>query len=325
VAERPIATVVVPTHDRAPRLARALRALEAQVVDGPLEVVVVDDASSDGTAALLAAWTPASVDVSVRTLRLDRNGGPATARNLGWRAASSERICFTDDDCVARPDWVARLVAALDEADVVQGRTVPAPDEAANRGPFSHTMDVPFEDGHYATCNVAYRRATLERVGGFDEAFARPYGEDADLAWRAIGAGARTAFDGEAVVEHEVRPSSLRAHLRDLRRRDGLVHVLRKHPGLRARLPYHGFVRPTHLPLAVLVACGGAVAVAPSVVTALAAVVAAGWYAWVTRRERPAPRPRWRWIPTLPMAVVADLVEVAVLARASVRHRTLVL
>jgi glycosyltransferase involved in cell wall biosynthesis len=321
----PAVSVVVPTRDRERSLERLLEALGAQDPGTPFEVVVVDDASSDGTTALLDRWASRS-DLPVRHLRLERRRGPATARNLGWRQATGAVICFTDDDCAPHPGWVAGLVAATAEAGIVQGRTIPAPDQAGNRGPFSHTMSVPHEDGHYATCNVAYRREVLERVDGFDEAFVRPYGEDTDLAWRAIDAGATTAFVAEAVVEHDVRRSSFRAHLTDLRRRDGLVLAIAKHPRLRRLLPYRGYVRPTHLPLAVL----GAAALlwgldwsSPARVALL--VVAAGWYAFVCRRWRPAPPARWQWIPALPLAVVADVVEVGVLVGASVRHRALVL
>lgn len=321
----PIASIVIPTHDRAPRLDRALRALREQVVDGGFEVIVVDDASSDDTQAVLERWG-AEPGFTLRLERLEQNRGPAVARNVGWRAASAPVVCFTDDDCVPHRDWVAQLLGALATADLAQGRTVPAPDQLANRGPFSHTMDVPHQDGHYATCNVAYRRHVLEGVGGFDEAFARPYGEDADLAWRAIDAGATTTFVAGAVVEHDVTPSSFRAHLADLRRREGLVHAVHNHPGLRAHLHYRGYARRTHPPLLALVVAGAWWGTHVTDPVALAAVAIAGaWYAWITRRTRAAPTPRWRWVPTVALAVVADLVEVAVLARASVRHRTVVL
>lgn len=295
------------------------------MVDGELEVIVVDDASSDDTAAVLRRWRT-EPGLLVRSMRFEHNRGPAAARNQGWRAAAAAVVCFTDDDCAPHPTWVAEMAGALATVDLAQGRTVPAPDQAAQRGPFSHTMDVPHEDGHYATCNVAYRRSVLEGIDGFDETFARPYGEDADLAWRAIAAGATTTFVADAVVEHDVRPSSFVAHLGDLRRREGLVHLVRKHPGVRAHLPYRGYARPTHVPLVALAGAGAWWALHGSDPAPVIVVAATGaWYAWVTRHERAAPTPRWRWIPTLPLAVLADLAEIAVLARASVRHRTLVL
>ncbi len=321
----PLASIVVATHNRAERLARLLDALAAQAVGIPFEVIVVDDASTDRTPELLdeAATT---VPLDLHVLRLDVNSGPATARNLGWRKARADLICFTDDDCVPQPQWLAALVDAGHQADIVQGQTIPAPDQSQHRGPFSHTMTVPNEDGLYSTCNIAYQRSTLEAVGGFDEAFTMAYGEDTDLAWRAIGGGAATTFVPGAVVEHDVRRSSFGAHLRGLRRREGLVHAVHKHPGLRASLPYKGFVHPPHLRVAVLVVALVLTLLRPGRPLLWAAALgAAAWYAEGCRRYRPAPPNRWAWLPALPLAVVADLAEALVFVRASVRYRTVVL
>lgn len=321
----PLASIVVATHNRARSLDRLLHSLTQQRTDLSFEVIVVDDASTDETPGVLDA-AARDLPLDLHVLRLDANGGPATARNRGWRAARSELVCFTDDDCVPHAGWVDGLVQASEGADIVQGRTVPAPDQAKHRGPFSHTMTVPFEDGLYSTCNIAYRRSTLEAVGGFDEAFTMAYGEDTDLAWRAIDKGASTAFVAEAVVEHDIRPSSFRAHLRGLRRREGLVHAVHKHPGLRGALPYRGYVQPPHLRAVVLLI---AVVVLLADLTSLprwGAVVTAGlWYVHGCRRYRTAPPNRWAWLPALPLALVADVVELGVFVRASVRYREVVL
>src|SRR5204863_8516418 len=134
--------------------------------------------------------------------------GPATARDVGWRAALGELVAFTDDDCVPDADW---LLAGLDAARanpgaIVQGHTEPAPWERQRAGAFSRTIEVRALDPAFQTCNVFYPREILERVGGFDvEAFGRsPGGEDSDLAWRAIGSGAGATFAGEARVYHAV-------------------------------------------------------------------------------------------------------------------------
>lgn len=320
----PVASIVVATHNRADRLTRLLDALVAQQGQIPFEVVIVDDASTDHTPALLEGAVSTS-PLDLHVVRLEVNRGPATARNLGWRKARAELICFTDDDCVPRPGWLAALVDASG-FDVVQGQTVPAPDQLEHQGPFSHTMAVPCEDGFYSTCNIAYRRRTLEAVDGFDERFTMAYGEDTDLAWRAIDAGATTTFVPEAVVEHDIRPSSFRDHLRGLGRREGMVHAVHKHPGLRRALPYRGYVRPPHLRLVTLMAAG---ALAGSGVGGGARwgalLVAGAWYAHGVRRYRLAPPSRWGWAPAVPLAAVADAVELGVLARASVRYREPVL
>ena len=208
-----VASVVVATHNRASLLSRLVEALEAQDV-GSFEVMVVDDASTDDTWAELQRLRDSSTLV-LRTERLAANAGPATARNVGWRAAGSGQILFTDDDCVPQPGWVSAMVAALADSDLAQGRTEPDPEQRSHHGPFSRTLRVESEEGYYQTCNMAYRRDVLEQLGGFDERYRLPAGEDTDLAWRAREAGAATTFVGAGLVYHDVRPSSFLVHLKD--------------------------------------------------------------------------------------------------------------
>lgn len=315
--------VVVATHGRAHLLARLLAALSRQEGARAYEVVVVDDASPDDTWAVLGRLA-AEAAVPVRTIRLPRNLGPAAARNAGWRATSASRIAFTDDDCVPSVRWLAALDEALDDAELVQGRTLPAPDQAT--GPFSRTLRIESEDGFYQTCNVGYRRETLSAAGGFDEDFRHPAGEDTELAWRAIGAGARTAFVPAALVHHDVRPSSVLATLRDTPRWGSVVLAVRKHPELRERVHSRFFWRASHPPA--LAAAVGLVALvgSRSVAGRAAGVALLLPYARFRLRTEPLPEtgPRRR-VALLPAALLLDAAEVAVCAAASVRHRRLLL
>ena len=214
----PVAAVVAATYNRAERLKSLVAGLEQQRNVGPFEVIIVDDGSSDDTWAELERLAATS-SLKLRPLRLPQNAGPATARNAGWRATTAPVVCFTDDDCVPQPGWLAGLLGTLgDGVDIVQGHTAPNPAHEFRRGPFSHTIWVFFEEGYYETCNIAYRREVLERLGGFDQTFRRAYGEDIDLAWRAKEAGARTAFGDDALVFHEITPSSYKAFCREIKR-----------------------------------------------------------------------------------------------------------
>lgn len=321
------AAVVVATHDRAALLPRLVAALEDQRDAPPFEVVIVDDASGDSTVAVLERLRRES-SLSLRVIRLPRNRGPAAARNAGWRAAvQAGVIAFTDDDCTPTPEWLGRLTGVLGSVDVAQGRTVPHPDQSANLGPFARTLRVEREDGYYQTCNIAYRRDLLERLGGFDETFRYPVGEDTDLAWRAIGSGAATSFVPEAVVWHDVRPSSLRTQLNDTWRWHNVPLTVRRHPGLRARFTHRVFWKPAH-PRALLAAAGIATALArPTRGWALtAAATAFGPYVHYRLCDSPLPGtgPRRR-ILLMPAALLLDLSEVAVCLIGSARWRTLVL
>ncbi len=96
-------SVVIPTYNRRAKLLRALAALPSDV-----EVIVVDDGSWDGTKRAVNDHGHAGI----RCIR-QANRGPASARNAGIAAASSEFVAFTDDDCVAIAPWPWPLVDRL--------------------------------------------------------------------------------------------------------------------------------------------------------------------------------------------------------------------
>ncbi len=151
----------------------------------------------------------------VRVLR-SWGGGPAAARNTGWRATDAAWVAFLDDDVLPSADWVSLLerdLAACD-ADVgaSQGRLrVPLP---ADRRPTDWERSTAgLETAVWATADMAYRRAALEDVGGFDERFPRAYREDADLGLRVVEAGWRIER-GARTVDHPVRPTSWRQSIR---------------------------------------------------------------------------------------------------------------
>ncbi len=201
-------SVVVATYNRAERLERLLAALRAQTLErDQFEVVVVDDASTDATPGALEIALAAG-DLDLRVVRHAANRGRATSRQDGWQAAGAPLIAFTDDDCVPTPGWLESGLTACGEnpGAIVQGPTEPDPAEADRLGPFSRTVRVEGYDAAFQTCNIFYPRDVLESVGGFDtEAFGQVHGgEDSDLAWRAIKAGATAVFDERPVVRHAV-------------------------------------------------------------------------------------------------------------------------
>ncbi|MCA2211989.1 glycosyltransferase family 2 protein [Jidongwangia harbinensis] len=194
-------TVVVPTLGR-PSLGVLLTAL-ATAEPAPLtvEYLVVDD-RADRAAGLVL---PPGFDAKVLT---GRAAGPAAARNLGWHAARHEWVAFLDDDVVPDPDWLVRLAADLTGAPAhvggVQGNLrVPLP---ADRRPTDwERVTAALTDGEWITADMAYRRAALDRTGGFDERLPRAFREDAELAHRVRRAG-WALTRGTRTVTHPVRP-----------------------------------------------------------------------------------------------------------------------
>jgi glycosyltransferase involved in cell wall biosynthesis len=333
VGAEPQISVVVPSRNRAHLLPRLVTAIAAQQGVDRIELIVVDDGSTDDTAAVLADLRLPGPS-RLRVVRASGPHGAAAARNVGWRAATAPIIAFTDDDCRPEPDWLAGLLAGFDRADVVQGVTAFDAAEARGRGPFSQVVSVSAWTGQFETSNVAYRRSLLDDLGGFDERFrGASFGEDVDLGWRAVELGARTAFIASAVVVHDVKRGpaldELGASLRAGLRWRHIGKVLRDHPGYRPHRLHRGpFLAATHPPTLVALAGLVVLAVAPSRrrgaarLLALAAVVP-----WVRHRIVVEPRPgRWRTLPVvLPAAFAVDVVETATVTASGIRYRTLVL
>jgi glycosyltransferase involved in cell wall biosynthesis len=191
----PLVSVVVPTYNRAQLLARTLASLAGQS-HRPLEAIVVDDGSQDGTSAVveLARLDFQRAGVTLHFQALDRRFGPARARNVGLRTSAGSFVAFLDSDDLWEPQFVSRLVRLLecnptcaagfsgnlfvDLDDRVVGSFEPALGDEADgrlRAPFEVFMRrFPF-----CTPAVLTRTSALELVGFFDETLKQ--WEDADL------------------------------------------------------------------------------------------------------------------------------------------------
>lgn len=303
--------VVICTQNRAARLRSALRALAAQRGAAPFTVVVVDDASTDGTPAVLAE----DHGLDLRTIRMDAPSGPSVARDAGWRAVDAGLVCFTDDDCEPAPDWLATLQAAheRDPEALLQGRTEPIERERSRLGPSSRTQHVTRLDGRYQCCNIAYPRRWLEAVDGFDRTYGWG-GEDADLAWRCLEAGAPARFVDDAHVFHAVTNAGPGELLRRAGRFGDAMRLYRRHPALRELdLTWGVFWKPSHQ-LLLQAVVGAALA------RRHPALLLLTWPYLKQLERRMAGSPEW-----VPLLVAHDVLEVVATARGAARHRTFVL
>jgi GT2 family glycosyltransferase len=242
--EPPDVSVVVPVYNSVETIGRTLSGLSYQRFTGRLEVIVVDGGSIDGTRELLERAG------DTITLLHNPEREPASARNLGAARSRADVIAFTDADCEPEPEWLEKGIAALAEADIVQGRVLPLP----GQGPFDRSLAVTGEYGLYETANLFVRRAVFERAGGFeilpglDLAQGVHFGEDAWLVWRAKRQGARTTFCMESVVRHAVVPRGIQAMLRETVRRRHFPQLVRVIPELRSAFLYCGwFLGPVSL------------------------------------------------------------------------------
>jgi glycosyltransferase involved in cell wall biosynthesis len=191
--------VVIPSVGRG-TLYALLVALVGVGVVAPDEIIVVDDRPDSDR--------PLVVPETIRVLQ-SGGGGPARARNVGWRAGKAPWVVFLDDDVTLGAGWLDALRRDLDAASPeiggIQGRiVVPLP---SDRRPTDWERNVAgLESARWATADMAYRRSFLERVGGFDERFPRAFREDADIALRVMAHGG-TLRSGTRCVVHPPRPT----------------------------------------------------------------------------------------------------------------------
>jgi GT2 family glycosyltransferase len=208
----PQVSVVVCTRNGAKTLSGCLAGLlELDYPD--FEVLVVDDGSTDATAAIASAFPFRVVSSGGR--------GLSHARNCGLQASTGEIVAYLDDD--ARPDlhWL-RYVAATLTTTVHAG--VGGPNIAPADSPLvaqcidqapglpTHVLLDDRVAEHIPGCNMAFRRDRLEEIGGFDPQF-RTAGDDVDVCWRLQERGWTLGFDAAAIVFH-YRRDSVRRYLR---------------------------------------------------------------------------------------------------------------
>lgn len=314
--------VVVASHDRPLRLRWLLNALEDQTLDrAHWEVVVAHDSRGPETEELLRTH-PLARAGALRHIGLAPGPGPAVKRNAAWRSASAPLVAFTDDDCRPPEDWLERLLTAAraNPGAVLQGTTLPDPDELAIalHAPHARTQEIEPPTPWGQTCNILYPRELLERLGGLEEGFGLPAGEDTDLLQRALAAGAQHVAVPEALTYHCVEPGSLREAVRVAWRWQALPLVIKRHPQLRSLLPAGLFWKPRHAGL-----CLGLAGLLLARRSPLLALVA--WLPWAASAlpsYGASPRGRLRSATELPARAVVDAVELAGVARGAFRHRT---
>jgi GT2 family glycosyltransferase len=334
----PEIAVVIPSHDRPLRLRWLLNALEEQTLARDrFEVIVSHDSRGPETEELLGSHPLAAAGVLRHATLPPGSAPPGRHRNQAWRRARAPLIAFTDDDCRPPEDWLERALSAAraDPGAIVQGATRPDPDELglALHAPHARSQTIEPPVPWAQACNIVYPRELLERCGGFDEVMQG--GEDADLAQRALDAGAHYVGAPEVLTYHAVHAHGLIGSLRSLRRWEHLAALVKRHPQLRQSFTARLFWRETHAWLLLAIG-GGALASAPARrgpcrratttgAVAAAALAALPWAIKSAPSYGPSARGRARAALELPGRAVIDVAEIAVLLRGSVRYRTILL
>ena len=232
-------SVVIPAYNAGKTLSETLAALQDQSVPPEdYEVIVVDDGSTDETAAVARRAGAECIT--------QPNRGPAAARNSGVRAARGELILFTDADCVPERDWIRQMTLPFRNQRTAG---VKGAYRTRQTEPAARFAQAEFEDRYdllekfpaidmVDTYSAAFRRDVLMVMGLFDESFPVASNEDTELSYRLCAAGHRLEFNRQAVVYHR-HPDSFAKYLRlKFKRAYWRMVVYRKYPGKTFRDTY---------------------------------------------------------------------------------------
>lgn len=234
MAPVPYITVILPVWNGADTIATCLTALTTQ--DYPAdryEICVVDNGSTDGTAAIVRGFG------NVRLLHEPRPSSYA-ARNCGLATATGDYVAFTDADCTPTRGWLSAAIRAararpdaaiiggpIELYEIAGGSAVAAAYERL----YPIQQEVRVTGGYCVTANWVSPLAVLVDLGGFDATLRS--GGDFDLSERVRATGAAVAYAPEMVVRHPARPSI--AALAQKRRRTS-AGVWQRRPGIGDRI-----------------------------------------------------------------------------------------
>ena len=215
---QPIVSIIIPVHNNLGYTRKCLKAVRRTVRNLAHELIVVDNASTDGTKEYLSALS------GVRSLRNDHNCGFALACNQGAAVASGDFLLFLNNDTIPRRGWLTTLldVTASDSSIAIAGSKLLYPDGRIQHAGVAFVPDgicpAPLHIYRYERANAPHvnkqrcfqavtgacmlvRRNTFMALGGFDEDYLNGH-EDIDLCLRAREHGHRIIYEPRSVVIH---------------------------------------------------------------------------------------------------------------------------
>jgi len=197
-------SVIIPAYNAEKTIAACLESLLRQDTGGEeREVIVVDDGSSDGTAAIVRGYP------SVRYI-YQKNRGPAAARNNGVRSAAGDIVLFSDSDCDAARDWISQMVRPFSDPAIAgvkgayrtrQKEWVAQIVQAEYEMKYEKMKKEKYID-FIDTYSAGFRRDLFLGSGGYDESFPGASVEDQEFSFRLYRRGCRMVFNPDAIVYH---------------------------------------------------------------------------------------------------------------------------
>ena len=209
-----LASIIIPTFNGAARIGHCLDALLPQIAGKDIEILVVDDGSTDSTAVVVSGY---------RGVRLitQANAGPASARNRGAQEARGRILLFTDDDCVPMPNWLQAMLDCFDDAAVVGAKGVYRTHQRSIAARF---VQIEYEDKYRLmagldcidfvdTYSAGFIRDRFLEMNGYDTSFPVACAEDIELSYRMSARGWKMKFVPQAIVYH-THPATLSNYLK---------------------------------------------------------------------------------------------------------------
>src|SRR5579863_226542 len=214
----PHVSIIIPSYNRAIQLERCLRSLHA--LDYPqhhLEIIVVNDASTDETPAMLDRLMkePALQHCSIRVVTHATQQGVANSRNAGAKAAQYDLLAYIDSDCVASSSWLAELVPALQDTHIAAvGGMLRSYDTVSTLGRYEDVLSSLFMgmrpqrvrlEGpltYLPTASMLVRREAWQQIGGFAPL---TFGEDVDFCRRLLTHNFQILYLPQGTVYHDYR------------------------------------------------------------------------------------------------------------------------
>jgi glycosyltransferase involved in cell wall biosynthesis len=201
--EAKTASIIIPTFNGASRIGYCLDSLVKQTTGRDVEILVVDDGSTDNTANVVRDYSP------VRLIT-QANAGPASARNRGALEAQGKILLFTDDDCVPMPDWLEAMLEPFKDLEVVGAKGVYRTHQKSLAARF---VQIEYEDKYRMmaglssidfidTYSAAFRRDRFLEMTGYDTSFPVACAEDIELSYRMSARGWKMKFVPSAIVYH---------------------------------------------------------------------------------------------------------------------------
>ena len=239
-----IIAVVVAVYNEEKYISEMIDALLNQT-KMPDQIVIVDDGSKDNTANIIKEYAR---KYSIIKYIYQQNKGPAVARNNAWRNADADICIFTDGDCIPEANWIEKLIVPFSDNTVAAcaGTYKTVNKESILARFIGLEIDWKYQNVRgqvdcHGTYNLAVRKNVLEEIGGLNEEYPVPSGEDWDMTYK-ISEKYKIIFVPEAIVGH-YHPEKFGWYMKNQRRRAfDRMKVYKDHPNKKNGDTYTGSI-----------------------------------------------------------------------------------